>query len=1109
MRIVFPLSTKKNRISFIILLCIFANSYKTLAQFYTGSQMEFGKNRVKYDNFFWTYYAYDRYDVYFYEEGKDLANYVSKSAKKQITAIEKMFDYSVDNRFQFLVYNKQSDFKQSNIGLSVEEQYNTGGVTRIAGTKIILYYEGDHAKLDAQIREGIAQVVIDEMMYGGSLRQMLKNNTLLNLPDWYLKGLVSYASTDWNPTIDNRVKDGIMSGKYDNINRLTGEDAIYAGHALWKHIANNYGEAVISNLLYMTKVSRSVDNSASFVLGISMRSLWDECLASFGNRYNESDTTKTLPKQLPVVLRPKKTRVYSQLKVSPDGTNILYTTNEMGQYKIWLYDSKTKKTKRILKSGQKIDRINDYSFPLLAWHPSGKLFSYIIERKGYLVMQTYELETESVSERNITGFEKILDYSYSDDGKKFVMSAVQKGQTDIYIFTASSSAYYQITKDIYDDLTPRFVHGSKGIVFASNRPTDTLFFDPKRRYADGMPHKDLFFFDNVSKSHLLKRITNTPTVDEAYPADYDSIHISYLSDMNGITNRYVARFDSVIDYIDTSTHYRTVVSSFPISNYSRSILSQDVNVKAGKMSEILFRNGKYKMYVSDLVSAEKLSPKKLINTSFKEYEMMLEKKKQSEDDKKEEKINLTPAVENVRELVQEPKPAIKDSTEIDINNYKFENEQPRPVAVVEVAPEPLVNTDTSGISGKKADGFVLAKQQNYNTSYSVDYVVSQLDNSFLNRSYQKFSGGGSPLYLNPGLNAFFKVGMSDLFEDYRITGGMRFSGDLNSTEYFLSYEDRMKNLDKQIIIHRQSLLSTIDNTTLLKIQTHDIRYVLKRPFSEVASLRGAVSYRNDRNIYLSTNDANLTKPVKYDNWGSVLVQYVFDNTINKGLNLYNGMRAKVFGEFYKQIDKKQSDFFVVGTDVRYYLKIHRDFIWANRFAASSSFGHQKLLYYMGGVDNWFNPQFDNTTNIATNQNYAYQTLATNMRGFFQNARNGNSFAVINSELRFPLFKYFARSPIRSDFYQNFQLMAFGDIGTAWTGYSPYSDNNSLNTKIIGTALTPYIITLNTQHNPFVGGYGWGVRSRLFGYFVRLDRAWGMQDGVVMKPITYISLSLDF
>lgn len=1092
-----------------------------MAQFYNGSQTDFGKNRIKYESFFWTYYQYDRYDVYFYEEGRDLANYVSKSAKKQMRDIEKLFDFSFDEKIQFLCYNKQSDFKQSNIGLSSEEEYNTGGVTRIAGSKIILYYEGDHAKLDAQIRAGVAEVLMNQMMYGGNMREMVKNNTLLNLPQWYTKGLVDYVANDWNSDIDNRVKDGILSGRYKNINRLEGEDAVYAGHALWKHIADNYGEAVISNILYMTKVSRNIDNSAVFVMGISVKNLWKECLEMYTNKYTDKDTTRTLPTQDPVLKKIKPTRVYANVKISPDGNKVLYTTNEMGQYKIFLYDVLTKKTKRILKAGHKIDRINDYSYPLVAWHPSGKMFSYVEEKKGYLVMTTYDMESHDRTRRNITGFEKVLDYAYNEDGKHFVMSAVQKGQTDLYLFTTASNGYEQLTKDLYDDLNPRFVHGSKEIIFSSNRPVDTLFFDPKRRADDAQAHKDLFVFNNVTKSPYLKRVTNTPGIDEMYPSDYDSTHVSYLSDLNGIRNRYLAKFDSAIAYVDTAAHYKTVVSSFPITNYRRSILEQEVNTRAGKIAEVIFEKGKYKMYVSPLQPSSELKPANLKNTSYRDYKNRIEKKEQVEAEEHDKAVQQTPTIENVQ-VIQPVETVKKDSNEIDINNYTFENEQKKAEKKQDkkTAPAPApVAPDSTAAAAKNANTtFVLGKQRNYNLNYSVDYVVSQLDNSFLNASYQKFAGGGSPVYTSPGVNALFKIGMSDLFEDYRIVGGMRVPFDLFSNltnwnfiggEYLLSYENRLHQMDRQTVIHRESHVTNGKYGSVVKVYTNDIKYILKYPFSEVDGLRGTVTYRNDKIVYTALDSNDLVRKNEYENWVSGKLEYVYDNTVEKGLNLYNGFRGKLFGEYYRQLDKKETDFFVIGLDARYYKKIHRDLIWANRLAASTSFGKEKLIYYMGGVDNWFGPKFDNTTNIATDENYAYQTVATNMRGFYQNVRNGNSFAVLNSELRFPIFKYLSKRPIRSDFIQNFQIVGFGDVGTAWNGSSPYSDGNSLNTTVIAKPGSPLVITLNTQHNPIVGGYGLGIRSRLFGYFIRLDRAWGVQDGIVLKPIWHLSLSLDF
>lgn len=1079
------------------------------AQFYTGSQLEFGKNRVKYENFFWTYYPYERYDVYFYEQGKDVANYVSKEAKKQLEDVEKLFDYSLDDRLQFIIYNKQSDYAQSNLGLFTDEPYNTGGVTRIVGSKIILFFDGDHAKLDKQIRAGITQVLIDQMMYGGNMREMLKNNTLLNLPEWYLNGLISYASSDWNTDVDNRVKDGVLSGKYKNINRLEGIDATHAGHALWRHIADNYGEAVISNIIYMTKVSRNIDNSTLFVLGISMKNLWEECYESYLTKYKDGDESKTMPQQIPIkVKKPKKPRIYGQLKVSPDGNYVLYTTNELSQQKLWLYDIQKNKTKRIYKAGHKINRVNDYSYPLVAWHPSGELFSYIVEKKGYIVMTTYELKTKYKSSRNIFDFEKVLDYAYNDDGKKFVMSGVRNGQSDIFLFTSASNANEQLTNDIYDDLHPRFVQNSKKIAFVSNRPGDTLSFDPKQKAKEPQKFKDVFLFDNITKSKLLVRGTSTPFVDESHPADYDDTYFSFLSDENGIRNRYIAKIDSVIAFVDTTEHYKNVVSYFPVTNYQRSIIEQDVNPKAQKISEVIFVNGKYQLFISPLTETKNIVPLQLKNTSYRDYKNRIENKIQIESEAKNKVLSETPTIDNVLQLkVEEVK---RDSNEVDINNYVFENENKKPVKI-SIEEKPLTPaTDTNSVKKSlvKDAEFELARQRNYHVNYSVDYVVSQLDNTFLNATYQKFTGGGGAIYLNPGINAFFKIGMSDLFEDYRIVGGMRLSGDIHNNEFFLSYEDRIKNIDKQVVLHRQSLLSAT-SFSLIKIYTHDARYTWKLPFSEVASVRGSIAYRNDQLIYTSTDLNNLKKPNTYENWGTARLEYVFDNTIKKGLNLYNGVRGKFFGEYYRQIDKKNTDFFVIGTDWRWYKKIHRDLIWANRIAASTSFGKQKLIYYMGGVDNWFLPRFDNSTNIATDQNYAYQTLATNMRGFYQNARNGNSFAVINSEIRFPIFKYLYKRPIRSDFVNNFQIIAFGDIGTAWTGPDPYSDKNSLNTQIIAPQGSPLVITLNTQHDPIVGGYGIGLRSRIFGYFVRLDRAWGVQDGIVLKPIWHLSFSLDF
>ena len=307
--------------------------------------------------------------------------------------------------------------------------------------------------------------------------------------------------------------------------------------------------------------------------------------------------------------------------------------------------------------------------------------------------------------------------------------------------------------------------------------------------------------------------------------------------------------------------------------------------------------------------------------------------------------------------------------------------------------------------------FVLPRQDLYKVNFTTDYVVTQLDNSFLNQSYQRFAPG--IYYSNPGFNSLIKFGIIDLMEDYRVIGGLRFPANFNINEYMVCYENLKNRHDKKYLVSRQTFTRFYEDR-VDKIQTYDGKYNLKFPFSEVASLRATANIRVDRNITQSTDQFTLGIPNATDYWGGFKLEYVYDHAIPLGLNLYRGLRMKFWGEAYREIFESKTDLFTLGGDIRQYTWIWRNMVWANRIAGSTSFGNRKLVYYMGGVDNWLLPRFDNSIQIDPNNDYYFQTIATPVRGFYQNARNGNSFAVINSELRIPIIKMLSWKPMKSD-----------------------------------------------------------------------------------------------
>jgi hypothetical protein len=1059
------------------------------AQFYSGSQQEYGKNRVQYQEFLWQQYRFQDMEVFFYKEGRDLARYTAQAADRHLKELEREFDFAIDERLQFIVYNSLTDFRQSNIGLAgFGGDNNIGGATRIVGTKIFVYFEGDHTLLDRQIRSGIAHVIIDQMMFGGNWRDMVRSSTFMSLPPWYTDGIISYHSHPWDAELNNRIRDGIMSGRYDRMNRLAGEDPRYAGHAIWKYVADVYGPGVIPNILYMTRVSRNIESGFLFVLGVSLRTLTDECFAYYRAKFSEEDRLRRPIDLEELKVKTRKRRVYSEFKRSPDGRHFAWVTNELGQYKVWVHEVATGRTRRIVKGEKKLERIIDRSFPVLAWHPTGGALSYSVERRGQLSMRTYTLDDRKTTEKPIFMLKKILSMDYSPDGRNMIFSAVREGRTDLYLYHVIGNRQDQLTNDQFDDLDPAFVDGGRRIIFASDRQDDTLRTHTDVALINGT--RDIFLFDLETRSPVLTRLTHTPGVNELQPMQYDSLNYTFLGEHEGIRNRYLVRYDSVVSHIDTTVHYRYFTVEEQVTNLRRSILEHDVEHRRGHLTQLQFRDGRYRFFVGrtrDEGPATGAAP-------------------ETPAPQQREPLNgsaTTDDVSPVRKVdPQVPRAGGEDA--VDIRNYVFLDEvggeRPPPQRPAPINQRPVVAAAAADTAGIKP--FTYPEQRNYNLNFTIDEVVTQVDNSYSNQFYQPFTG---PNALNPGLSGLTRMSISDLFEDHRIVGGFRLALDLNNNDYMLAWENLTRRMDKRVMFQRQAYQG-LTQTGVVKVHTHNVRYQLSWPFSELASLRGSVMYRNDRYVLQSIDNLSLTASNFHDHMVGTKLEYVYDSSLPRGLNLWTGWRMKVFGEYYQHPDERQSDMQVLGLDLRNSLQIHRELIWVNRIAGASSFGNRKIIHFLGGVDNWLFQRVDPSIPIDFSQNYYYQTMGVPMRGFYYNARNGSSFGVINSELRVPIIRYLANRPIRSDLFNHLQIAAFADVGSAWTGAHPYSEDNSFNQVTI--IRNPLTIRLDNQRDPIVYGYGFGVRSRLLGYFVRADWAWGVDDGIVLPRVFYFSLSLD-
>lgn len=1092
------------------------------AQFYNGSQLTFGKNRVQYGEFLWQYYRFNKFDTYFYQGGLELAQYTCRYADTHIREIESILQSSLEEKIQFIVFNTLSDLKQSNIGLYNDwEYYNTGGVTRIAGGRVLLFFDGQYEHFNQQLRSGIAQVILNNMMYGTGIGAQIKNNALFTVPEWYMNGLISYIARPWDADLDNIVRDAVLNNHYKRFNSLTGEEATYAGHSFWNFISRKYGRSAIPNIVYMARLSRNVEKGFQAVIGLSYKAVMQEWLTWYRMAYETEEMSRQVPGDQPLIRKRQPDKVFRALRVSPDGNYVAYARHDLGVYKVYVMDLISGKKRCILRGGYRMADRQDHSFPLIAWHPAGRALAVILEKNGEVRMLIHDLAAKTTEIRNLLNFIKVTDLSWSGDGSLIVMSAILKGQSDIYVYQPASGSHEQITDDRYDDISPRFMNGSRDIIFSSNRPGDTLKPSPDVKPDDLPSRNDLFLYNYGSGSDILRRLTNTPAEHETMPMPYSRSEFAYLSDYNGIVNRYLARYDSAIAWVDTTTHYRYFTTTRPVTNYTRNILEQDIAPEGARLAEIIRINGITRMYVRDLLPPEKVSGTEVFPSSLLmpapppelPPAMVITGKDtsayrpQSTGERGKPRFSVVRRSDITRRLISMIDTGQIKVTAMGVRTFEGSDSSMRSVWQLLRKIQGDESPGEIKPSADSTDQFMSARQYNYNVEYTIDQMVTQVDFTYLNYAYQPFTGGGNaPVFFNPGLNALFMAGVTDLMEDYRISGGVRLNVSLINNEYLFSYGNYKRRLDHQIVFHRKAMEEDA-SYSIIRHKIHELYYIATYPFTPVLNIKGTASLRYDRAVYLATDQYSLGLPDIHHLWGSLKGELTYDNTRSMGLNLYKGTRYKLFGEYYQLLTDKGNHVIVAGLDFRHYLQVHRTLIWANRLAASTSFGSNKLLYYMGGVDNWLFPSYNQNTTVDPAEKYAFQTIATNMRGFKQNIRNGTNFFLINSELRWPVFRYLFNRPIRSDFINNFQVVLFGDVGTAWNGLSPWDEDNHLFTSYIYRG--PLFIKVEMQKEPLIEGFGLGARTRLFGYFLRGDLAWGVEDGRIGKPVFHFSLSLDF
>lgn len=1059
------------------------SSNSLLAQ---NTQQAFGKNRIQHRTFTWKYYATANFDIYYYDEGARNAKQIAEFIEEDYQRITDIIGFAPYAKTKIFIYNSHVDLLQSNVGLK-DQKYDIGGQTNFLKTHIEVAFPGEMTKLREELTFKIAELFIEDMMYGGLITEVFQGNVFFNLPEWYILGAAAYIAYGWSAEMDDKMRDLLKYKPLKKVKNFSNEDAMLAGQSIWNYMALQYGKVNISNVLNLTRIIRNEEKSFMNTLGIRFDYFISQWIDFYLNIAEDTDQNYIAPSELPVITQFSSSVNSSDIKISPNGKHIAYTQNKGGKYAVFIKNLETNKTEKIFKDGYKvIDQKHDPRLPIIDWGDSTTL-GIISPKNGIQLLWIYNIQTKELTRKDLRRFNQVTHLNIYPNGKLAVMSVDIAGQNDLYLVSTISPTVRRLTNDAADNITPYFIPGTKKIVFSSNRPTDSL--QSKFTYKDLKSNYNLYVYDIDSSRFVLNRLTND--VGRNYhPVVKDQETVYYLSDKIGISNVFKLDMNSGIS--SQITNFSIGINTFDISNnkdfaiynimdrgkqnlfyqkgfgeipgiFKPSTIRQQTLLARGHFTSLTEKAGK-REEKSSPISEEPFDPDSLLHSGDYDDEALLDL----------DEIDFEPEVDQNQESSGGARSSLLES----IRKLRSKSDVFGPLDYEEK--------------------FVA---DNVITSWMVDPII-----------------GFAPL---------LEYQMNDLMENHRFIGGFMVGTDFNSGRIFGEYQYLGQRWDYKIAYNRTVYNFNTGNIWTQKFNMDQFKIGIAYPFSsrirwEFNPHFTLTRFVDSDPLLLTQNREPQKAPLSLHSFVGAETGFVYDNSSTFTNNRIEGTQAKLMFRNYNNISGHGLSFNNLFLDIRNYQPIIGQITFATRLFYGNFFGQSAPRYMLGAVDNWiaFNNRIANQnapdsplrvepslTSGFTSPNLMFHEFVTNLRGFNFNKFNGTQAAVFNAELRVPLINP-EKSSVSSNFVRNLKLVGFFDIGSGWSGgRTPWDRENSINSEKISSGT--FDATVRNFKNPWLYSYGAGVRTVLFGYYIKVDYAYPVEDNIVGSPRIFLSLGQDF
>ncbi len=1087
----------------IILLACLPGTRQTKAQYF-----RFGKNKVQYEAQEWKYIQTAHFDIFYYDDAYDLADFTARAAEDAYLQISSLFRYRISERIPLIIYKSHNDFAVTNAVDLPTYSEGIGGVTELFKNRVAIPFMGDYRDYRRVLHHELVHAVINDMFYGGSLQSILQNNIRLRLPLWFNEGLAEFSALGWDSNSDMYIRDAILDDDLASIDRLSGYFAYRGGQSVWDFVAAQYGKDKVSEILQRVRMSRSVNESFKRSTGLTLEELserWQQSLREI--HFPELAARETLDR----IARPLITRDDGYLNtspaLSPRGDRLAYVSTRGSFFDIYLADVSDGKIIRRLINGQDNTDFESLRIlsPGLTWSPDGRQIAVAVKSKHTEAIAVVDVESGEVQHFRTPEVDQIYSVAWNPRGHQIAFAGSHNGATDIYVLDIGTRELVNLTDDAFSDHEPAWRPDGRAIVFHSDRANRTHLNagDDLRIFDHDYSRYDLYMLEIDAAGRRagdhLERLTHNEQWDNQSARFGDDVNrLLFVSDRNGIYNLY-------------EKDLRTGEER-PLTDVVRGVMQVAVSGDGTRAAVVSLKRGVPSIYILNDPFRRELDREKLIPNVWAQRV-------------ERDTANVAPALAVASSIVRQSNPFIRAASE---ENAMFRwNERLAEMREIERILDETDGTagaaNGTGSADSTSYGSVRVDFRNYVFDESAETVAQESrdrfelldpfdppDNVEEDGSYreQKYRLRFSPdiVYGTAGYDVLYGVQgvtqmlFSDMLGNHQFFVATNLLIDLRNSDYVITYAYLPRRVDWSVSsYHISRLLPDFNRLTYYRYRQYGTSIAASYPLDKFR--------RIDAEAYvLGVSQTDIGEPARPTATRLMLypsVSYTLDYS-SPGLLAPTGGRRIAFSASGSPVSFRggTSHFLTFLGDARFYTSFGDGaYSLALRLSGGTSIGPGQQLFFSSGTQNWINRRFDDENGFPIDDvtDFVFARPVLPMRGYDINARSGSNFGLINAEFRFPIVAAVLPGPLPILPLYHLHGTAFVDAGGIWGGRG--SDNRF---RLLGRAEDG-----EKRFDDAIVGAGVGLRTILLGFPVRIDYAWPFDGRSFGDRRLYLSVGLDF